>query len=318
MRLKTILILSVVLLALSACNANLETTTNSDGTAVSVIGGKDGPTSIFIAGKLGGGEEDVPEKLLVDPKGETMSSRILEPEGYSRVLYEDGVYKSFSEYLREYPLKEDGTDVYLYNGNKKGYQSGHVAVFDLPIEKHDLQQCADSLLRVYAEYYWKRGEYDKISFHLTNGFLMEYSKWIEGNRLQVSGNNVSWVKSKGYDDSYECFTEYLLALFTYAGTISMEAESETVEPLDIKVGDIFIRGASPGHVVMIVDVCENETGEKAFLLAQGYMPAQDFHLLKNPLHEDNPWYYESEISYPFQTPEYTFDEGSLKRPEYLK
>jgi hypothetical protein len=30
----------------------------------------------------------------------------------------------------------------------------------------------------------------------------------------------------------------------------------------------------------------------------------------------SPWYYEDEISYPFQTPEYTFEEGSLKRLKY--
>ena len=56
--------------------------------------------------------------------------------------------------------------------------------------------------------------------------------------------------------------------------------------------------------------------EKAFLLAQGYMPAQEFHVLKNPLHEDDPWYYVSELSYPLRTPEYTFNEGSLMRPGY--
>ena len=60
-------------------------------------------------------------------------------------------------------------------------------------------------------------------------------------------------------------------------------------------------------------------GKKAFLLAQGYMPAQQFQLLKNPAHEQDgdPWYYEDEIRYPLQTPEYDFKKGSLKRPEYL-
>lgn len=317
MKVKGILILSIMFLALSGCGVGVEKTSNSDGTAVSVIGGADGSTSIFVAGKLGDEDDDAKEREIVNPEGNTLSTRIHEPEGYSRVIYEEEPYAGFSEYLREYPLKKDGADVYLYNRNKKGFQSGHVAVFDLPIEEYDLQQCADSILRIYAEYYWARGEYEKISFHLTNGFLMEYTKWIQGNRIEVDGNNVSWVKTKGFDDSYECFTEYLLTLFTYAGTISMEAESGPIELSEIKVGDIFIRGASPGHVVMIMDVCENEAGEKAFLLAQGYMPAQDFHLLKNPLHKDDPWYYESEIEYPFKTPEYTFDEGSLKRPGYL-
>ena len=64
---------------------------------------------------------------------------------------------------------------------------------------------------------------------------------------------------------------------------------------------------------MVVDLCENENGEKAFLLAQGYMPAQDFHILKNPMQEEDPWYYVDSIEYPLRTPEYSFGEGTLKR-----
>ena len=59
-------------------------------------------------------------------------------------------------------------------------------------------------------------------------------------------------------------------------------------------------------------------GGKAFLLGQGFMPAQQFHILKNPLHEEDPWYYVDEISYPLQTAEFTFEKGSLKRPEYIQ
>lgn len=60
-------------------------------------------------------------------------------------------------------------------------------------------------------------------------------------------------------------------------------------------------------------VAINEEGEKCYLLAQGYMPAQDFHILKNPANSLNPWYYESDLEYPIQTPQYTFEEGSIRR-----
>ena len=53
------------------------------------------------------------------------------------------------------------------------------------------------------------------------------------------------------------------------------------------------------------------------MLAQGFMPAQSFHIIKNPAHSEDPWYYESETTYPFITQSYTFDEGSLRRLNYL-
>ena len=57
-------------------------------------------------------------------------------------------------------------------------------------------------------------------------------------------------------------------------------------------------------------------GDKAFLLGQGYMPAQQFHILKNPADENAPWYYVSKISYPFETAGVTFKKGTLMRPDY--
>lgn len=249
----------------------------------------------------------------LDTQGMTLESRICVPEGYARTEVEAG---SLAEFLRTYPLKEHDSPVLLYDGSEKWNQDAHVAVLALPIEERDLQQCADSVMRVYAEYYFKTEQYEKIRFHFTNGFLAEYEKWREGYRISVEGNDVSWVKSAGYDASYETFVKYMRMVFTYAGTLSMEQESYPISVKEAGVGDVILKGGSPGHVVMIVDMCENEQGEKAFLLAQGYMPAQEFHVLKNPLHEENPWYYEEELTDSIRTPEYRFEEGCLKRPKY--
>ncbi len=256
---------------------------------------------------------DQPVKRLINPMGTTLETRILVPEGYTR---SSASSDSLTAFLRAYGLKEDGVPVLLYDGTLKANQEAHAAVFTLPIENCNLQQCADSIMRVYAEYYWQKKAYDKIAFHFTNGFLANYTKWQAGYRISVDGNNVYWVKSTSFDDSYECFQKYLQVVFCYAGTISMQGESTPIDKSDISVGDIFIKGGSPGHCVMVVDICENAVGKKAFLLAQGYMPAQEFHVLNNEAHRENPWYYEEEITYPLRTPQYAFEEGSLRRLEY--
>lgn len=260
-----------------------------------------------------GGNAPKSDENLIDKAGETLETRIGVPAGYERVSAEEG---SFAEFLRQYPLKPAGAKVLLYDGSEKSNQDDHVAVFALPIEEYDLQQCADSVMRIYAEYFWATEQYDRIQFHFTNGFLAEYTKWRDGYRISVNGNNVSWIKSKSKDASYECFVRYLRSVFCYAGTLSMEKESEPTTLQKLKAGDVFLYGGNPGHVVMVADVCENEQGEKAFLLAQGYMPAQEFHLLKNDAHPEDPWYYEAEVTYPFHTPEYTFREGSLRSLTY--
>jgi poly-gamma-glutamate synthesis protein (capsule biosynthesis protein) len=246
----------------------------------------------------------------IDETGATLDTRIHTPKGYTRI---PSVAEEFTGFIRTLLLKEDGSDVFLYNGFPKNNQDGHFAVFDLALCDRDLQQCADSLIRIYAEYYWSINAYDKIAFHLTNGFLMEYTKWREGNRLIVDGNEVRWSKTKSYNDSYEEFQNYLTMVFVYAGTLSLAEECSEISLDELLPGDMFLQGGSPGHCVLVVDIAQDKEGNRCFLLAQGYMPAQDFHILKNPLHPEDPWFYVQEVAYPLQTPSWQFKNGSLVR-----
>lgn len=248
-----------------------------------------------------------------EPSGATLEERILPPEGFTRTSAEEG---SLAEFLRSYPLKPHGTSVKLFDGREKRNQNAHVAVFDMPLENADLQQCADSVMRVYAEYFHATGQTDRIRFHFTNGFLCDFDTWKTGKRVSVNGNDVAWTAAGSADDSYEALESYLHTVFTYAGTLSMTGECERISEDEIAIGDVFLKGGSPGHVCMVIDMCEDAEGRKAFLLGQGYMPAQDFHVLDNLSQNDDPWYYVNELSYPLQTPEYVFEEGSLMRPVY--
>jgi poly-gamma-glutamate synthesis protein (capsule biosynthesis protein) len=247
---------------------------------------------------------------FINEEGMNLESRINPPRDYIRVSSGED---ELAYFIRNLPLKSSDSLLMLYNGQAKFNQNNYAAIFDLSIGDRDLQQCADSLLRIYAEYYWSVQAYDKIGFHLTNGFYMEYSKWREGYRIKVEGNDVSWVKSASYNDSYEEFLRYLNMVFAYAGTLSLAAECETISTEELLPGDLFLKGGSPGHCVLVVDMATDPEGNRCYLLAQGYMPAQDFHVLKNPLHPEDPWYYASELNFPLQTPEYQFVDGSTAR-----
>ena len=252
---------------------------------------------------------------IIVPSGNTIETRFAVPYGYKRIEFEKG---SLAHFLRNYEMKTDGSPVLLYDGREKNNQDAHAAVFALPIENADLQQCADSVMRVYAEYYRSVGQEDKISFYFTNGFLCEYSKWKDGYRINQNGNETKWKKSAEAEETYENFVKYMRIIFSYAGTASMEKyETHAIKLSEMEPGDVILKGGSPGHVVMVTDVCINDSGNKAFLLAQGYMPAQEFHVIKNPAHEDDPWYYENEMEFPLKTAEYTFDdENMIKRLLY--
>ena len=75
---------------------------------------------------------------------------------------------------------------------------------------------------------------------------------------------------------------------------------------------VFIVCSSPGHAVIVVDMAVNSFGEKIFLLAQSYMPAQQTQLLINPMDEDiSPWY-SLKGRDKLITPQWTFELDTLK------
>jgi len=172
--------------------------------------------------------------------------------------------------------------VHYFDGREKWNRSVYCAVVDMEIGKRDLQQCADAVIRLQAEYLYKHKAYDRIHFNFTNGFRADYTKWAEGYRISVKGNQVSWYKSKEKDYSYKTFRAYLDVVFAYAGTLSLAKELTSVPVTSMQIGDVLIQGGSPGHAVIVVDMAENPaTGEKLYLLAQSYMPAQDIQVLVN-------------------------------------
>jgi hypothetical protein len=63
------------------------------------------------------------------------------------------------EWLREISLKKD-PGIYLFNGRLRDDQSTHFAVLDMPVGDKDLQQCADALMRLRAEYFFNRDNID--------------------------------------------------------------------------------------------------------------------------------------------------------------
>lgn len=236
--------------------------------------------------------------------------KVSPPDGYKRI---NVASQSFAEWLRFLPVKAEGVPVKLYDGGLKSNQEVHYAILDIDVGKRDLQQCADAVMRLYAEYHYSKAAYSEIHFNFTSGDLVSFDDWSKGRKPIVAGNEVSFSNPDGAKDiSYSNFKKYLQVIFNYAGTASLSKELTSVEVKDMQIGDVFIQGGFPGHAVIVMDMAENEAGEKLFLLAQSYMPAQDIHILKNIGDPMDPWY-SLDFGSHLVTPEWQFEDGDLKR-----
>ncbi len=248
---------------------------------------------------------------LIDTSGRTIEKRIACPESFSRIPAPEG---SYTAYLRNLPLKPSDEDVLLFDGRSKRVFV-HCGVIDMPLRNKDLQQCADSGMRLYAEYLYANKLYNKITFNFTNGQPCAYINYAEGKRIQFKGNDASWVQTTKKDYGYDTFQDYLDLVYTYAGSFSLSEELKKVVIDSIQPGDLFIHPGFPGHVVIVMDVCKKtSTGERLFLLAQGFTPAQEIEILINlDEGEINPWYtIQHEV---ISTPQYNFTGDELYRWE---
>lgn len=209
------------------------------------------------------------------------------PEGAKRMQESSG---SFGAWLRTIALKKDNL-VYLYNGSLKQNQAAQYAVLDIPVGNKDLQQCADAVMRLRAEYLFSEKRFSEIKFRDNAGKVYEW-------------------KGRSNPGAFE---NYLNRVFAYCGSASLEKQLIPVADFNkIKTGDVFIKGGFPGHAMLVVDIAMDEKGMKYFMLAQSYMPAQDIHIVRNPTNEAlSPWYKVSD-SASIITPEWKFYKNQLR------
>ncbi len=222
---------------------------------------------------------------------ETLAERFAPPPGFTRTPATSG---SFAAWLRGLPLRPADAPVLLHTGKPKGRQGVHAAVVDIDVGPRDLQQCADAIMRLRAEWLYSRGRDGEIAFNDTDG---KRRRFVSAPRKDHAG-----------------LRKYMDLVFAYAGTYSLERELKPVAANDIAIGDVFIKGGFPGHAVLVADMVENRaTGERRFLLLQSYMPAQDMHILKNPNASDGSPWYATPVGDRLVTPEWVFARTTLHR-----
>jgi hypothetical protein len=187
-------------------------------------------------------------------------------------------------------------------------------VIDIDIGSRDLQQCADAVMRLRAEYLWSRGRARDVAFADTGtGAPMRWTSYAAGERPVAVGRKLEWRATAATATDYRAFRRYLDTVFVWAGTASLEKELAPVTG-EAEIGDVVIKGGFPGHAVLIVDLARHPgTRETKVLYAQSFMPAQSIHVLRSAADPSTAWAPTPRRDATIATPEWTFPPGSLRR-----
>jgi hypothetical protein len=228
----------------------------------------------------------------IDSNKSNILERYSPPDSFSRRSADTS---SFAFYLQHLPLKKFGEAVRYYDGTEKSNNNVYSSVVNMDISNKDLQQCADAVMRLRAEYLYNQKKYTQISF-LFNG----------------DGKYHAYLEFSPTDRSYSRFLNYMDYIFSYANTGSLFNQLKKIEISEMQIGDVLVKKGNPyGHAVIVVDMCYDTNGGKCFMLAQSYMPAQETQILLNP--SNNSVWYILPLIDDIRTPEWTFSVNDLRR-----
>jgi hypothetical protein len=250
----------------------------------------------------------------VPARAESLEARFAPPAGFSRVRLEPG---SFAAFLRGLPLAPADTPALAFNGERlygDGFSPNIAAVVAIDVGRADLQQCADSVIRLDAEWRWSRGLRNE-TYRTASGQALSFSRWLEGNRVRAKGARLEESRSAAPQAaSRRAFRSWLDTVFGWANTSSLSREGTAVARLArLQPGDFMVMAGVPyGHAVLVLDEARAPDGRIALLLGQGYRPAQSFQVLRSG--PASPWFVVApdakEIATPFWEP---FPLASLRR-----
>ncbi|KUY15845.1 hypothetical protein BAZ12_07800 [Elizabethkingia miricola] len=250
------------------------------------------------------------QKHYVDEKSNILKGRLLVPKGFAREITNENTWEHF---IQNQALEKFGSPILKHDGTKILDQKHHVGTLTYDVGEKDLQQCADALIRLRAEYLFGQKRYNEIGFNFTSGDHFTWKSYAEGERPLINGNNVKFIKRAPENalGSYSDFRQYLDIIYNYAGTISLSKElKDSKGNMELNIGDLIITPGSPGHTVMIADKISDGKNKK-YALIEGFTPAQTIHILSV---NGNPWF-SIKPGAIIETPRYTFQNAVIKRFE---
>lgn len=229
---------------------------------------------------------------------DSLEARFDVPAGFRRV---DLAARSFGGWLRGLPLASSSTDVRSFDGRviRRSDDEHIAAVAAIDVSPADVQQCADSVIRLHAEWRWSEGD-RAISYRAASGAAMPFSRWLRGDRVEPSGASIAWIPGAPRASNHATFRSYLDTVFGFANTVSLARDAKTAAASELRPGDFVVMPGAPGHAVLILDEAVRDDGARALLLGQGYMPAQSFHVLRPS--RDGAWFVLSKDAAELNTP----------------
>jgi len=176
---------------------------------------------------------------------------------------------SFSEWVRNFPLKKETDWVYSFLWKKIWAKNRVSWVLNLDVWKN--QECADTAMRIWWEYLFAKHKTEDLNFKLEN-----------------DTKNPIFVKNL----DRRSFKKYFQYQFAYSSSYSLKRDLKTIQENKVLPWDLIVLRkywTKTWHVFVIMEVAKSLVDWKLkVMLWQWDIPAENFFILKNK--PFNRWY----------------------------
>ncbi|WP_448220494.1 DUF4846 domain-containing protein [Empedobacter brevis] len=130
---------------------------------------------------------------------------------------------------------------------------------------------------------------------------------------KISTKPTPYTKFVKGDYSYSKYIEYLQYYLENTNSHTITELLKAIPLKELQIGDVFFqKGSIKSHAVIVMDLAQDEMGNKIYILAQSYYPSQNIQILTNPSNDlISPWYIAKEGV--LLTPEWRFLSSDLMR-----
>ena len=209
------------------------------------------------------------------------------PPGYERVKTEEG---SFADWLRQLPLRPAGTLPRYCSGELAGWTTRQAAaVIDMDLIG-EIQDCATSVVRLWAEYLVNHGKERALSVKMNQKKSYSWSAFMRGCRPSYDRSTRKLTVSCGHGRPSAStararaasIMKYVRRAMQYTNSATLARHLRRTTKTEAGPGTVILQpnpSGGTGHASIIADMALDASGNRLYIVANGFLPAQDMFIV---------------------------------------
>ncbi len=219
----------------------------------------------------------------------TFQSEFTVPDGYDWL--NPAKMNNYQNWIANFPIWYRWKHVGIWKGNKAFVADEVSRVVHIPWKGRENKDFAIPM-RIWAEYYLYRDIEKNFSIIPIRGETLTYPKFLESKVVRGPLRSVLFKPAEKRKPSEREFYKLLRVCMENSNYQSLASNCDSISGKELLPGDLVIGHNSNGMkgvVYMVMNVIENNNGDRMYCLATGCAEACDFHIPKFNESRENPW-----------------------------